>query len=243
MENKKIAAIMLIIAITLSAVGIVYAHWSDTATITGNIQMGTLTLAFSTSEAPTATEYYPNPTPPPDWIVGEVEGKDVGSCDAHYADLITDAHTGKPGYKTLVININNAYPQYAVHTTFIVHNIGTVPLFFYGVLLVGEKKNSTGDHIYNLIMNTTINAGTGNILGDIWEDVNKNGVVNPAIDIKVINLEIKNDVFPVQIDPCNDDKMEIDLDFKQAAEMCHTYTLTFSLLAVQWNKLSEVYTP
>jgi predicted ribosomally synthesized peptide with SipW-like signal peptide len=239
MENKKVAAIVLLIAIVLSAFGIVYAHWSDTATINGEIHMGTLTLAFADYEDPTCDEYYHNPNPPPEWKAGEFEGKDVGFCNASYADYFQDAHTGKWGYETLVIEIDNAYPQYAVHTGFIVHNIGTVPLFFYGISLVGEKKNSTGDHIYNLIMNTSLIGG--DIYGDIWEDVNNNGVVNPLVDINVINLIVKNLAFPVQIDPCLDEKMEIDLDFKQAAEMCHTYTLTFSLLAVQWNKLSEVY--
>jgi predicted ribosomally synthesized peptide with SipW-like signal peptide len=241
MENKKIAAIMLIIAITLSAVGIVYAHWSDTATINGEIKMGTLTLAFTTAESPVATEYYHNPVPGgfPEWILGEAEGKDVGSCSANYRDLITDVHTGKEGYKTLNITIDNAYPQYAVHTTFISHNIGTVPLFIYGVSLVGEKKDHTGAHIYDLVMNTSIDID-GHIAGDIWEDVDDSGTVS-AGDILVMNLLLVDTLYPLQIDPCHSEKQEIDIDFKQEAEMCHTYTLTFSLLAVQWNKLSEVY--
>jgi len=240
MENKKIAAIMLIIAITLSAVGIVYAHWSDTATINGNIQMGTLTLAFTTAESPVATEYYHNPVPGglPEWILGEAEGKDVGSCSANYRDLITDVHTGKPGYKTLNITIDNAYPQYAVHTTFISHNIGTVPLFIYGVSLVGEKKTSAGAHVYNLVMNTSIDSN-GHIAGDIWEDVDNSGTVS-AGDILVMNLLLVDTQYPLQIDPCHYEKQEIDIDFKQEAEQCHKYTLTFSLLAVQWDKLSEV---
>jgi len=240
MENKKIAAIMLLIAIVLSAFGIVYAHWSDTATINGEIHMGTLTLAYSIYEAPSCEEYYHNPTPPPNWIKGEAEGKNVGSCSAHYEDLITDVHSGKQGYKTLVIDIENAYPQYAVHTTFIAHNIGTVPLFLYGISLVGEKKNSTGDHIYNLIMNTSLDKD-GHIAGDIWEDVDDDGVITPGVDILVMNVLLVNTLFPLQLDPCHSEKMEIDIDFKQEAEMCHTYILTFQLLAVQWNKLSEVY--
>jgi predicted ribosomally synthesized peptide with SipW-like signal peptide len=238
MENKKIAAIMLIIAITLSALGIVYAHWSDTATITGDIQMGTLTLAFSNAEDPVANEYFWNVTSHK-WQSGEAEGKNVGSANAKYKDFITDIHTGKPGWKTLEINITNAYPQYAVHTTFIAHNIGTVPLFIYGVTLVGDKKDHTGVHIYNLVMNTSIDSD-GHIAGDIWEDVDNSGTVS-AGDILVMNLLLVNTLYPLQLDPCQSDKEEIDIDFKQAAEMCHTYTLTFSLLAVQWNKLSEVY--
>jgi len=40
MQNKKIAAIALIIAITLSAFGFVYARWSDMVTIDGVVEMG-----------------------------------------------------------------------------------------------------------------------------------------------------------------------------------------------------------
>jgi hypothetical protein len=244
MENKKIAAIALIIAIALSAVGLIYAHWSDTAIINGEIRMGTLTLAFDVYEAPYCIEYYHNPIPGglPEWLPGEAEDKNVGSAVASYdpASLIYDVHTGKPGFKTVVVEIENAYPQYSVHTITMAHNIGTVPLYIYGISLVGEKKNSTGDHIYYLIMNTTILAD-GHIAGDIWEDVNANGVVDPAVDINVMNLLVVDTQFPLQIDPCHSEKCEIDIDFKQEAEMCHTYTLNFQLLAVQWNKLSEVW--
>jgi hypothetical protein len=244
MENKKIAAIALIMAISLSAVGLIYAHWSDTATINGEIHMGTLTLAFVTTEGPSADEYYHNPTPPPDWIKadahgGEFEGKDVGSADAYYTDLITDVHTGKPGFKTLVIEIENAYPQYAVHTTFRAHNIGTVPLFIYGLSLVGEKLDYTGTHIYNLILDWWINDTSHHIEGDIYEDVDNSGTVT-AGDILVMNVQVVDTEYPLQLDPCHDEKQEIDIDFKQEAEMCHTYILNFQLLAVQWNKISEI---
>jgi len=241
MENKKIAAIMLIIAITLSALGLAYAHWSDTATIHGNIQMGTLTLAFVTTEAPSATEYYFDPVSKM-WKTGEKDGKDVGSCSAEYEDPITDIHTGKPGYKLLNITINNAYPQYAVHTTFRAHNIGTVPLCIYGVSLVGEKKTSTGTHVRNLILDWWVNTTSGHIEGEIYEDWDSSGTVTPG-DILVMNFEIVDTLFPLQIEPCHDEKMEIDIDFKQEAEQCHAYTLIFQLWAVQWNKISEITYP
>lgn len=240
MKNKKLAAIPLIIAITLSIAGIAYAAWYDYAYISGTVYMGSLTLAFSTYEPPECTERHFNPTPPPERLDGEAEGKDVGNCSAHYekTSLITDPHTGKQGYKILVINITNAYPQYIVHTTFMVHNIGTVPLVIYGLNLTGVKQNATGTTIYNLVMNTSIVGG--DLYGDIWEDVDGSGTVTPG-DILVINLIIKNGSIPYQLDPCNDDKWEMDLDFKQEAEECHTYILHFRLLSIQWNKLSEVY--
>jgi hypothetical protein len=239
MQNKKIAALALIIAIALSAFGFVYAHWSDLVTITGTVDMGSVTLAFSTAEDPTCAEYYVNPNPPPELVLGEWEDKEVGSCNVYYSELITDVHTGKEGFKVLNIEIDNAYPQYRVHTTYIVHNIGTVPLYVYGLELTGEKKDSDGNVIYDLIMTSTINA-EDQIVGEIYEDVDGSGTVT-AGDILVINVLVKNIAFPLQLEPSSSDKEEIDLDFKQEAEECHTYALHFSLLAVQWNKLDDVY--
>jgi len=240
MEKKKLAAISLIIAIALSTFGFVYAAWRDYVTIGGTVNMGSLTLAFSTRESPTCTEYNLNPNPPPDWVEGEIEGKDVGSCNAYYdpQSLIVDEHTGKEGYERLIIEVENAYPGYAVHTTFIIHNIGTVPIMVYGIGFSGEKRDSEGTLVYNLIAVSWIEGGN-KIVGEIYEDVDGSGDVSKG-DILVINFTVINHKFPFQLDPCHENKMELDIDFKQEAEECHTYLLYFELLGIQWNKLGEV---
>lgn len=232
MENKKIAAIALIIAIALSAFGLAYAHWTDTATINGKIQMGTLTLAFNTTEFPTATLYYYNTTLLA-WLLGEANGKHVASASATYEDLITDGHTGKSGYKTMVLTIGNAYPGLSVRTTWIPHNIGTVPLLIYGITLNGNKTDSTtGAVLHQLLMNITVSSV---IRGTIWEDLNDNGIIDPPADKRVMELTIVDTTFPLQLEPCHSDKGEFDLLFDEDAEMCHTYKLSFSLLAEQYS--------
>lgn len=238
MQNKKIGAMALLIAIALSIFGVVYAHWSDMATIDGVVEMGSLTLAFDDVEPPICTEFYPNPNPPPVLLPGEWEDKEVGDCEAWYEELIQDVHSEKWGYKRMVIEVYNAYPQYYVYTTFILHNIGTVPLFVYGFEITGEKRDSTTlDVVYNLLWHDP----DGDMIGELWEDVDGDGKVDPAVDILVINLKIQDRTFPLQIDPNQKEKMEIDMDFKQEAEQCHIYTIHVDVLAVQWNKLHEVY--
>jgi hypothetical protein len=238
MKNKKIAAIALIIAIALSAFGLVYAHWSDMVTIDGVIEMGSLTLSWDWVEPPGCTEYYMDPVAG-QLVVGEWEGKEVGDCSAEFVDEIYDVHSDKWGYKKLIISVTNAYPQYYAFTTAKLHNIGTVPLFVYGFEITGEKRDSTGALIYNLLWYDP----DGDWDGELWEDVDGDGLVNPAVDILVINLLVQNAQWPLQIDPNNKEKIEIDMDFKQEAEECHTYTIDITVLAVQWNKLSDVYTP
>ncbi len=230
MENKKLAAMVLLIALALSTFGFAYAHWSDMVYIEGTVEMGSLALAFDYVEPPSCVEYY--------WangkkVEGEYLGKEVGDSDCHYEDYIKDVHTLKEGYKKLIIEITNAYPQYIVHTTFKLHNIGTIPIDIATYEITGEKRDSEGTVICNLLYADTDPAKPW--IGDLWEDVDGDGIIDLAVDLKVIDLEITNQL-PKQIDPCDTDKAEIDLEFKQDAEECHTYTIHVTVVGIQWNK-------
>ncbi|MDH5780290.1 MAG: hypothetical protein OEZ29_06810 [Candidatus Bathyarchaeota archaeon] len=235
MENKKIGAIALLIAITLSAFGLVYAHWSDMVTIDGVIEMGSLTLSWDWVEPPLCYEFWMDENG--QLQPGEFEGKLVGECTAEFVDEIYDIHSDKYGYKKLIISVTNAYPQYYVFTTAKLHNIGTIPIFVYGFEITGEKKDSAGNVVYDLLWYDP----DGDWAGELWEDVDGDGTVDPAVDILVINLLIQNAQWPLQIDPCNKEKIEVDMDFKQEAEECHHYSIYITVLGVQWNKLDEVY--
>lgn len=227
--NKKLTAIPLLIALALSIFGFVYAHWSDMVYIEGTVEMGSLTLAFDYVEPPSCLEYYRDPDTGA-LVLGEWLGKEVGSCSARYDELIEDVHSLKEGYKTLIIEVDNAYPQYIVHTTFKLHNIGTIPIDIAAYEITGEKRDSEGTVIYNLLWYDP----DGDYIGELWEDVNGNGVVD-AGDLEVINLEITNKL-PYQIDPCWTHKAQMDMEFKQDAEECHTYTIHVTVIGIQWNK-------
>ena len=237
MKNKKLAAIAVVMALALSIFGFVYAHWSDMVYVEGTVEMGSLTLAFDYVEPPSCLEYYRDPVTGA-LVKGEWLGKEVGDCDAWFDGYFEDVHSGKPGYKTLIIEVDNAYPQYIVHTTFKLHNIGTIPIDIAEYEITGEKRDSeTMEVVYNLLYADT--DPTKPWIGDLWEDVNGNGVVDTAgPDLKVIDLEITNQL-PCQIDPCSTDKAEIDLEFKQDAEECHTYTIHVTVVGIQWNKTLE----
>jgi hypothetical protein len=232
MMNKRMLTLPVIAIISISVVGIAFAHWSDMVTIKGTLDMGSLTLAFDYVEPPLCEEYYLDPITGI-LVPGEWKDKDVGSIECYYKDYIEDVHTLKEGWKTLVIEVDNAYPQYIVHTTFKLHNIGTVPINVCGYVITGEKRDSTtGAVIYDLLWYDP----DGDYIGELYEDVNGNGVVDTGgPDLLVINLEVTNAV-PYQVDPCDTNKAQIDLDFKQEAEECHTYTIHVSVLGVQWNK-------
>ena len=223
-RSKLLGITPLMLVVMLSIVGVAYSHWMDSITIEATVNMGSLTLAFYSYEPPACLEYHEVDGK---LFPGECEGKDVGKCEAWYDDPVTDDHTGKSGYKTLVINITNAYPQYIVHVIFVIHNIGTIPIDVAGFNITGEKRKGD-EYICDLLWD-----GSG-----LWEDLNKNGVIDTG-DKEVINLSI-TDNMPFQLDPCNKNKMEIDFEFKQEAEECHTYIIVVTIYGVQWNKSLEV---
>jgi hypothetical protein len=205
--NKKLIALPLLIAIALSIAGFAYAHWSDEIKINGEIHMGSLTLAFIEIEPP--VEYY--------WkggvrYPGEPMGKDVATTTSTLEEPITDPHSGKSGWKKLGITITNGYPEYEVHCTFIIDNIGTTPLDIVGFNIY----DPTGTF-------TWVSTGVG--IGYFTDASGK-----PMVDVELVNTFI-----PYQLDPCNKDKMEIDIHLKEDALECHTYQFVVEILYSQWN--------
>jgi len=205
--NKKLIALPIIIAIVLSMAGFAYAHWSDLININGRIEMGSCTLAFVELEP--CVEYY--------WkdgvrYLGEPMGKDVGKPHCELLEPITDPHTGKSGFEKVHILIENAYPCYEVHCTFVIRNIGNVPLD----LIAFNIYDPTGEL-------TWVPRGVG--VGDFVD----------AGGTPILNIEIVNTALPRQFDPCYPEKLEIDTHAKQDALECHHYQYVVELIYTQWN--------
>lgn len=228
---KSKIAIPLGLIILMSTLGIVYAGWTDQVLIEGVAEMGSLTLAYDVEEPPICTEFHKVNDEGP-LIPGEYLGKDVAQCRAWYEELIVDPHTEKEGYKELYIEIYNAYPSLHVRTTYILHNIGTVPIIVYDRTFSGEKYTSAGEWVCDLIFEQ---LGPQDYV--LWEDYNDNGVID-GDDKPVIEFRI-TDGIPVQIDPCTVEKREVDIHFLQDAQQCHHYLLHGTIFGIQWNKYYE----
>jgi hypothetical protein len=222
--RKKMLALPVVVVLAVSLFGLAYAHWSDMVYIEGTAEMGSLTLAFDYFEPPLCEEYYVDPVTgvlvPGEWL-----GKEVGECDSWFDELIEDVHTEKLGYKKMYVTVTNAYPQYNVHFVFKVHNIGTIPIH----IVDFQFWDPTGQLEFMWIVPP---PGTP-AEGLFWKDFNGNQVYDAGEEI--INLNVVNFVC-TQLEPCEATKGEIDIDFKQPAEECHTYTFVAEMLGVQWNK-------
>jgi predicted ribosomally synthesized peptide with SipW-like signal peptide len=122
---KKIGLLLLALVIALGALGVGYAKWTDTVTINGTVNTGTLILGvkdIGTNDAKGTLDTLCAPVP--GVAVGQ-ERKDVGSfdsangtvkagCDGYYADITE--------------TLTNVYPGYYGESTIELKNCGTVPL-------------------------------------------------------------------------------------------------------------------
>jgi hypothetical protein len=219
MHNKKMIVLPFMAILMLSVVGVAYAHWSDFIKIAGYAEMGSLTLAFDPDEILGCVDNEPTlPVP-----------KDVAWCDVYYDpdSYVYDEHTDKYGYKVLVFEIYNAYPQYEVNlVTVVPHNIGTVPL----VITDFNMWDPTGE--LEFVWTTPPPASPA--YGYFWKDFDGDGVYDQDTE-EIINVKIVNFV-GVQLDPCESTKGEIDFEFKQPAEECHHYYFKVELVGIQFNK-------
>jgi hypothetical protein len=235
MKKNKIMTISITLIMTLAFCGIAYAHWFDQVHIKGVVKGGTVNIAFDYLEPPQYSEFHMDEDPDnPGYyklFPGEYLGKNVSWGTAKFVDLERDVHTLKFGYKKLEINMYCAYPCYRGHTTFKIHNIGTIPVNICKYVITGERWTKAGVKEYNLLFKPTNNVYEG----EMYEDINNNGIIDDG-DVLVINLDIINGALPFQLDPCNTQKQEIDIHFKQDAAQCHLYYIYVDIVGLQWNK-------
>jgi len=205
--DKKLIALPILTIIALSIIGVGVAHWSDLININGTINMGSLTLAFVEIEP--CVEYH--------WkdgvrYLGEPMGKDVAKPTCWLDEPVTDPHTGKSGWEKMHILIENAYPSYEVHCTWVIDNIGSVPLD----VIAFKIYDPTGEL-------TWVETAVGE------------GYFVDAAGKTILNVMITNTRLPYQLDPCNRNKSETDIHVKQDALECHKYQFVIEIVYSQWN--------
>lgn len=204
---KKIGLICLALVLALAGLGFGYAHWSDQLYVEGTVKGGELMVGFTEV---LVNETHVDPEPPHDIIQGEYLGKEVGSVTYEFEGY-REGHTDpvKHGYEGVLVTISDAYPCYQVHITFVVDNLGTIPVIFEGVTI----SDPTGVLTYDPDLAALVDdAGT-----------------------EIINFTFVN-LIGMQLDYCENTKAEVDVHIKQEAEECHTYSFMVEIEAIQYNK-------
>ena len=218
--KTKVMGMFALLIIALSLVGFAYAYWWDNVYIEGTISMGALSLVWDETELLDYTDnedqFFPI--------------KEVANGSIYYdpESYVVDEHTGKGGYEILVLEVNNAYPNYIIaFNTLTINNTGTIPAHFVDLIITGYDDTDDEDLVF------VWEPGFEFEEGAFWNDVDGDGALEDIINVSVVNFE------STQLDPCHVTKGEIDLEFKQDAEECHTYLFWVEIVGVQWNKVAE----
>ena len=122
---NKMAAIFIASIFALSGLGITYATWTDTVIIDGTVTTGELKweLVQPISHADFGLDWNCFfDLNGGQWVLMD---KDVGSTSA-----ILEAGDHP---HVMTVTIDNAYPYYGNHISFVVHNYGSIPLIIWKV--------------------------------------------------------------------------------------------------------------
>jgi hypothetical protein len=211
---KRIGLICLALVFALGALGVGYAHWSDEVYIEGTVEMGDFLVGWE------------------DILLEEdSDDDDKDVCDM--LCTLEDPETGvhhvpvQTVYHTLVVHIDNGYPQFWGLNKVTIKNAGTIPA-----------------HIVDVIV-TPGNGLTSVVVADVdtngnpidWELSGPEGAV---LDLVLTKQETGLSLICNQLDPCLAEPVDVWVEIKQdGAEECHTYEFSVTIIAVQWNKAGE----
>ena len=219
---NKIATVFIVSIFALSGLGTAYAMWSDTVTIHGTIETGTVEWEFAYPITVTdlfcPLPYYPTPTP--DWNCDPDLGfngpypqpylsdKNVGCGEA----FLIDSHT-------IEFNIYNVYPGYYNHLDFWVHGLGTIPIKIDSVVFTDASGNQIG----------YLKGAPGSVTLMIAE-LDLNGDTYPDAQVEW------GDNWGAQLHHCDKADISFGICFLQPLPQDEIITLYIHLRAVQWNE-------
>lgn len=221
---KKVWFIILTLIVSLGGLGIAYASWFDTVTISGNVETGSVCLTWVQASNLDGCENWP----PPPWVVGIGNGDpnlDLSKWNPQYPNIIAYYRTDKnvacteiegivigEDNKSITITVKNGYPLY--YNDFQVHvcNCGSIPIKLYD-LEITETNFTIADKPWE------------STYGDIWLRV--------------------TDGLNAQLEPGDCTAASVEFVIQQRAlqnagrgELGDppAYTFTISWKAIQWNE-------
>lgn len=203
---KKIGLICLALVLAMGALGVGYAAWTDTVTIDGTVDTGSVELGIVKA---TGTLY---------------QDKDVATVGFSFVDPIGLWECSVPpgaqayAYEKLVVTIAKAFPCLTVDIAFYVGSLGTIPTHLQEI----KVSDPTGE----LTFLKVTDPQDPNKLGYFYDtgDAEKEAIIT----VSLINL------VSTQLHRCGADKADLILHVEQPAEQNHTYSFLIEIVGVQW---------
>jgi hypothetical protein len=205
---KKFGILCLALVLALGALGVGYAMWTDTVTISGTVSTNTVTIGFTEFTCQEMYQELPWDDQAP-FYQGEYEGKEVASCTCDMSTRVDDPATGLYGYKVGTVTVTNGYPCYWCFVTFVIKNLGTTPV----IIQEWQPVDPSGALTWDANLNSLCDASGA-----------------PVLKFRSVNL------VGSQLHQGEDDKAEIDVHVEQPAAMDATYYFDIVITAVQWNE-------
>lgn len=138
----KVGLLFLVLVLALASVGVAFAAWTDTITISGSVNTGEVDWEIDTGSATQKPDS-------PDWNCfwdlnggtrfSDPEGKNVATTTVTIV-----------GKDKMNVVIDNAYPYYFDHIAFIAHGLGTIPFRIWKVNIFkdGQLVNTIYKNAY-----------------------------------------------------------------------------------------------
>jgi predicted ribosomally synthesized peptide with SipW-like signal peptide len=124
MYSKKalpVGTMFLVLVIALAVLGVGYAFWSETLTISGTVQTGEVDVEFSTYDPVECVDTQTGLCQP------EPAGKETAAeCTVEWSQNNTEA--GDDGFDQLLVTVTGMYPSYHCKVSFDVTSTGSVPV-------------------------------------------------------------------------------------------------------------------
>ena len=212
---KKLGLISLALILALGSLGVGYAMWSDTVAIDGTVDVGTLIIGFQEITPSEDPEYLDKP-------VGSFTAVGETQVGTHWSEYWQQ---DMPIYDKIVAVISNGYPGYSVHTVFTVANGGTIPVHITSFTLTDPTSE------LNFLWITPPPATPA--VGVFWKDFDGDTVRNPDESEDIIRVQLVN-LVSHQLEPCDEEKAELDFLILQPAEQDHTYKILATIVGQQW---------
>ena len=154
--------------------------------------------------------------------------------DLMYHEWPENSGNFEPVYGTIIVTLNNTYPNYAPNLHFNISNAGCVPVDIVGHWLIDDGIDGNG------IADGIDEPGTWKFMYKCqMYPIDLNGDKVPDIEIGLF-CRAKDQ----QIDPCEKDEYGVSFHILQDYPPCTTLTFELKLYGVQWNwPVIPPYTP
>lgn len=234
---KKTTLICIMTLMALAVMGVGFAMWSDSVSISASAETGELHFGY-VSGSDMNRDPQGNPDSTCDLGLRNArqapEGKDVG-----YTATALTAINGDGVLDTLTVNVFNAYPCYYNDVSWYVENSGTIPVIIQQAKLLWGADSLGNPMEYNIV--------SGQLYA-LCVDGNNSYSVVPVLDSSLDNLgqfyEANNAVIEfkwgdnvgLQLHPGDDVEQSFRFHVVQPAQQETTYTFGLQIQGIQWNE-------